>query len=67
MKNLTLMPSGYGHYKITINYRGKQYSATTSNMPAIDAYKSDKGDYRQTPIQASVELFNEVKIANNLK
>jgi len=66
MKNLKLMPSGHGHYKVTINYYGKSYSATTNDMPSIDAYKSEKGEHRVTPIQASVMLYNEVKRDNNL-
>jgi hypothetical protein len=66
MKNLTLSPSGHGHYKVTITYYGKQYSTITNDMPLVDAYKSEKGEHRTTPTQASVMLFNEVKKANNL-
>jgi hypothetical protein len=66
MKKLTLMPSGYGHYKVTINYYGKQYSHVTSATHLIDAYESEKGEHRVTPTQASVMLYNEVKKANNL-
>lgn len=35
------LPSGYGHYKIGIIYRGKEYSTITSDMSSIDDYKSD--------------------------
>jgi len=66
MKNLSLIPSGHGHYKVTITYYGKSYSAIVSDMYSIDAYRSDKGEYRITPIQASIMLWNEVKRANNL-
>jgi len=66
MKNLSLMPSGHGHYKVTITYYGKTYSTTTNDMSSVDAYRSDKGEYRITPTQASIMLWNEVKRANNL-
>jgi hypothetical protein len=66
MKNLKLMPNGYGHYKVTITYYGKQYSTTTNDMSSVDAYRSEKGEYRTTPIQASITLYNEVKRVNNL-
>lgn len=38
-------PSGYGHYKVGVTYRGKLITTVTSNMPAIDDYKSD--DYER--------------------
>jgi hypothetical protein len=66
MKNLILSPSGHGHYKVTITYYGKQYSTTTNDMHSVDAYRSEKGEHRITPTQASIMLFNEVKRANNL-
>jgi hypothetical protein len=69
MKNITLSPSGHGHYKVTIIFRGKEYSATTSNMPLVDAYKNNEGRENQgayTKRQASIALFNHVKQANNL-
>jgi uncharacterized protein YfaP (DUF2135 family) len=66
MKNLQLMPSGHGHYKVTINYYGKNYSAIVSDMHSVDAYRSEKGEYRITPTQASIMLYNEVKRDNNL-
>lgn len=60
------MPSGYGHYKVTITYYGKTYSAIVSDMYSIDAYRADKGEYRITPKQASIMLYNDVKRDNNL-
>ena len=38
--NLSLTPSGHGHYRVTTNYYGKKISCITNNMPAIDDYKS---------------------------
>ena len=66
MKNLQLMPNGYGHYKVTITYYGKSYSTTTNAMHLIDAYRSENGEHRTTPQEASIILWNEVKKDNNL-
>jgi len=41
---LTALPSGYGHYRITLHSIDKAVdgaSAVTSHMPDIDDYKSD--------------------------
>jgi len=60
--------SGYGHYKVNIVYRGKQYKCTTTNMEAIDAAKEgDNEKGRLTRRQAFLSLYNEVKRANNLR
>lgn len=67
MRAIQLMPSGYGHYKLTITYRNKQYTHTTDSMQLIDAYKSEKGEHRLTPIKASKLLWQQVKKANNLR
>jgi len=31
--------SGHGHYKVTISYYGKDYTATITDMTLIDDYK----------------------------
>ena len=31
--------SGSGHYKVTISYYGKEYTATVTDMTLIDDYK----------------------------
>jgi len=33
--------SGYGHYKVFTTYYGNEINAITTNMPLIDAFKSD--------------------------
>jgi hypothetical protein len=66
MKNLSLMPNGYGHFTVTITYYGKTYSAITNNTRATDAYQFEEGAFRMTQRQASQILFNEVKKSNNL-
>jgi hypothetical protein len=58
--------SGYGHYKVTIIYKGKEYKCTTTYMPAIDAARSGEKTMGLTQKQAFLSLYNEVKRANNL-
>ena len=47
--NLTVIPSGHGHYKVITTHYGKNISCVTSNMPAIDDFKSydDEKDGRE--------------------
>lgn len=44
---MTLMPSGYGHYEVTTDIYGKPFTFITTNMPAIDDYRSDEYDRRE--------------------
>lgn len=61
MKRLTIMPSGYGHFKITTTHYNKEISCTTTNTRAIDAWKSD------TPKKwAYNDLRNEIIRKNKL-
>lgn len=57
--------SSYGHYKVTIQYRGKQYSCISTNSMAYDRYNDDDS---QTGVQrdALKSLWNECKRKNNL-
>jgi hypothetical protein len=32
---------GHGHYKVTISYYGKEYTATITDMQLIDNYKDE--------------------------
>jgi hypothetical protein len=59
--------AGYGTYKVTINYRGKEYTCTSHNAPAYDmlddhdtrgAYYTSKGAYQS--------FWDECKRKNNL-
>ena len=45
--------SGSGHYKVTISYYGKEYTATVTDMTLIDDYKDG---IRQA------ELYDYVKL-----
>ena len=64
------MPAGAGHYKVTIIYRGKQYTCTTNNMPAVDDYNSDEnerdGRYLRRK-RGAADLIAECKRKNNIK
>lgn len=64
--------AGYGHNKVTITFRGKQYTCTSTNTSAIDRISDDNDGinndtYYKTKKQALMSLFNECKQANNLK
>jgi CTP:phosphocholine cytidylyltransferase-like protein len=57
----------YGHYKVTIEYRGKKYSCTTTDSMAYDRYNDEdakRGHYTQR--DALKCLWNECKRKNNL-
>lgn len=61
--------AGQGHFKITIDFKGKKYHCTTNNTMAIDKI----GDETKTPKsfyvsekQALLALWNECKRSNNL-
>lgn len=38
--------SGYGHYKVIIAFRNQMYSSITTDMPAVDAYKSKEHGWK---------------------
>jgi len=71
-RKISFFFSGYGHNKVTIIYRGKEYKCTSSNTQATDRIKDDnegldRNSYYTTKKQAYLSLYNEVKRANNLK
>lgn len=64
--------SGYGHQKVTIIYKGKEYKCTSTNTQATDRIGSDNegndnNSYYKTKKQAYLSLYNECKRANNLR
>ena len=62
-RNLTILPSGYGHWKISCDYRGKQIHAITTNSVAIDNFNSDpfeKKDGRNRVKEGYQDLINEI-------
>jgi hypothetical protein len=71
-KNVSFFFSGYGHNKVSIIYRGKEYRCISTNTHATDRIKDDnagldRNSYYKTKKQAYLSLYNEVKAANNLK
>jgi len=43
-RNLTVRPSGYGHWKIECDYRGKRIRTTTSDSISVDNFNSEFGE-----------------------
>jgi hypothetical protein len=71
-RKISFFFSGYGHNKVTIIYRGKEYKCTSTNTQATDRIQDDNdgvnnNSYYKTKKQAYLSLYNEVKRANNLK
>jgi hypothetical protein len=64
------MPSGYGHFKISVKYYHTILSATTTNTQAIDRYRNIEvprkahADWGMTHKQSYEMLFNEIIRAN---
>lgn len=72
MKHINISFSGYGHFKISTTYRGKEYSAITTNTLAIDRYNDDdssvlRGKFYTTRNQAAQALYNEIKRKHDLR
>ena len=44
--NLTIVPSGYGHWRISCDYRGRRIYTTTTDSEAVDDFKSERGEKR---------------------
>jgi len=66
--------TGYGHYRISFYMYGKIRSCITTNTLAIDRINSEDYDcatnqkrFYATVRQAYQALWNETKIANNLR
>lgn len=43
-RNLKILPSGYGHWKISCDYRGKTISTVTTDSHSVDEWRSDPTD-----------------------
>ena len=62
--------SSYGHFIVSITYRDKEYTCTTTNTMAIDCMYNEGVDYDRyykTAKQALLALWDECKTKNNLK
>jgi hypothetical protein len=61
--------AGHGHFKVTIDFRGKEYSCTTTDTMAIDRIGDDTIDKKRFYVsekQALTALWNECKRKNDL-
>lgn len=56
--------NGCGAFKVTIEYRNKNYSCHSHNYTAYDAYRGSKNGY--TYKQALQAFYNECKTLNYL-
>lgn len=68
--DLTIIPSGYGHWQISCLYRGKRISTITTNSEAIDNYKSNPGEKKDgcNRIKSGYEsLINTIIFKNQNK
>lgn len=43
-RNLSVIPEGFGHWKIECDHRGKRISTITCNSLSVDDWKSDPDD-----------------------
>jgi hypothetical protein len=71
-KRVSFSFAGYGHQRVVITFRGKQYSCTSTNTSATDRISDDNDginhdSYYKTKKQAFMSLFNECKQKNNLR
>lgn len=67
---ISILPAGYGHYKVTIEYTdGKLYNAVTNNNRAIDSFNTDVFlvKHQVEKNRAEKWLIRFVKDQNNLK
>lgn len=63
--------TGYGHWRVTIKYRNKTYSCTTTNSMAVDAtsyeeWERHSGHFYPTCKKGYETLYDECLQANNL-
>ena len=68
-KILSIKFSGYGHWRVTIKYRNKEYSCITTNAPAYDMRDWECGEpknFYSSRKQALMALYNECKRKNGL-
>ncbi len=66
-RNLTVLMSGYGHWKISCDYRGRRISALTTNSMAVDDFNSEfseKYNGRNRRKQGYEDLINEIIRSN---
>jgi hypothetical protein len=43
-RNLSVLKTGYGHYRISCDYRGKRISTVTTDAHSVDEWRNDPTD-----------------------
>ena len=69
---VSFMFSGYGHKRVTIKYKNKEYSCVSTNTLATDRISSDNdsvdnNSFFKTKRQAYLALWDECKRKNDLR
>ena len=67
-RNLTVIKTGYGHWKISCDYRSKRINTVTTNSVAVDNFNSEFGekqDNRNRVKEGYEDLINEIIRVNN--
>ena len=74
IKTLSRTKTGYGHFRVSIELDGKQYSTITTNSEAVDvAFDSNyddndnTGKWYESREEAETSLVNEILSANNIR
>jgi len=61
-RKISFFFSGYGHNKVTITYRGKEYKCTSSNTHATDRIKDDnEGVNKDSYYTTKTSLFKPIQ------
>lgn len=66
----SIAPCGYGHWRVVIKFRGKEYSCVTTNSAAYDMRNWEKGEpktYYNSRKQALKALYDECVMKNELR
>lgn len=67
-RNLTIKMTGYGHWRVSMDYRGKTISTVTNNSIAVDDFNSEFGEKKDGCNRRKVgyeSLCNEIIRANS--
>lgn len=66
MKNLSIIKefAGYGHYKLTTTYYGKEISYTTSDMKLIDRMNDEDERIAQAAERKAIKLIRRIHREN---
>jgi len=66
-RGLTIEFSGYGHYKITADIRGKRKHCITTNSMAVDDFKSEFGEIDEATREMDLTSIGRTDLKLSLK